>query len=192
MAVSILVVRGLLEALEQSGVTREHFLAVSGFEPARLENPDERISLSEYDALHELGLDLTGDEGFGLRMGELASATTYNLVAHLVAHAGTLRQAIDALIRFHRLVIDRPAWQLTERDTTATLAYALAPGSTRCRRFRAECAISAATPDLGWWRSSMLRRRTLPNTSESSKARRGSSKRSPESSSTGSSSAPRL
>jgi AraC-like DNA-binding protein len=142
MAVSILVVRGLLEALEQSGVARERFLAVSGFDPARLECADARVTLQEYDALHELALDLTGDEAFGLRLGELASAPTYNLVAHLVAHAGTLREAIDALIRFHRLVLDRPAWQLVERGVTATLVYAVAPGSTRCRRFRAEVAMT--------------------------------------------------
>lgn len=142
MAVSILVVRGLLEAVEQSGVAREHFLAVSGFDPERLECPDGRITLAEYDALHELALDLTGDEGFGLRLGELASVTTYNLVAHLVAHAGTLRQGIDALIRFHRLVMDRPAWQLVEREAIATLVYEVAPGSLRCRRFRAEVAMT--------------------------------------------------
>src|SRR5215471_2116207 len=113
MFVSILVVRGLLEAIEQSGVTREHYLASSGFDPKRLESGDGRISLAEYDALHELALDLTGDEAFGLRIGEVANVTTYNLYAHLVAHASTLRQAIDALIRFHRLISDRAAWQLT-------------------------------------------------------------------------------
>lgn len=142
MAVSILVVRGLLEAIEQSGVTREHYLAASGFDPKRLESGDGRITLVEYDALHELALDLTGDEAFGLRMGELANVTTYSLYAHLVAHAGTLRQAIDVLIRFHRLISDRPAWQLIEQGETARLVYELAPGSLRCRRFRAEATMT--------------------------------------------------
>ncbi|HEX4341516.1 MAG TPA: AraC family transcriptional regulator [Polyangiaceae bacterium] len=142
MAVSILVIRGLLDALEQKNIPRERFFEAAGFDPARLDEPDGRISLAEFDTYHELALDLTGDEALGLHLGEAATATTYNLVAHLVAHAATLRQGIDALIRFHRLVLDRAAWQLVEQDHTATLLYDVAPGNLRCRQFRAELAMT--------------------------------------------------
>ena len=72
----------------------------------RLEHHDGRIEFDELSALQELALDLRGHEGLGLRMGELATPTTYNLTAHLVAHAGTLRDGIDALVRFHQLLTD--------------------------------------------------------------------------------------
>jgi AraC-like DNA-binding protein len=142
MAVSILVIRGLLEALEQVNIPRERFYEATGFDPSRLDEPDGRITLAEFDAYHERALDLTGDETLGLRMGEIASATTYNVFAHLVAHASTLRQGVDALIRFHRLILDRPAWQLVEQEHTATLLYDVAPGTLRLRRFRAELAMT--------------------------------------------------
>jgi len=142
MAVSILVIRGLLEAFERANIPRERFFEAAGFDPARLDEPDGRITLAEFDAWHELALDLTGDEALGLHMGEMANVTTYNLVASLVAHAGTLRQGVEALIRFHRLMLDRPAVQLIEQDRTATLQYDIAPGNLRGRRFRAELAMT--------------------------------------------------
>ncbi|HEX3597697.1 MAG TPA: AraC family transcriptional regulator ligand-binding domain-containing protein [Polyangiaceae bacterium] len=142
MAVSILVVRGLLEALEHVNIPRERFFEAAGLDPTKLEEADGRISLAEYDAYHELALDMTGDEAFGLHLGEMAQAATYNLLAHLVVHAATLRHGIEALSRYHRLLLDRPAWQLVEQEHTATLLYDVAPGTLRSRRFRAELSMT--------------------------------------------------
>src|ERR1700753_252224 len=138
MAVSILVIRHLVEVCERAGVPRERFLAAAGLDPQRLEAPDGRLSMQEHDALHELALDLTGDAALGLRAGEGADLPAYSLVGNLVALAPTLRHAIEELVRFHRLIVDRPAWKLVEEADRATLLYEVAPGSLRCRRFRAE------------------------------------------------------
>jgi len=142
MAVSILMVRGLVQRVEEAGVARANFLAAAGFDAERLGQSDGRISCEEYGALQELALDLTGDEALGLHMAEAATATTYNLLAHLVAHATTLREAIESLLRFHRLLMDTPLWQLLEQDRIATLLYEVPPGSARCRRFNAELTLA--------------------------------------------------
>src|SRR5262245_39316392 len=105
MAMSVLAVRGLLEELDQHGIERRAFLAAAGFEERRVDAAESRITLEEYDRLHELALDVTGDEALGLHLGERASSATYNLVGHLVEHATTLRQGIEALLRFHKLII---------------------------------------------------------------------------------------
>src|SRR5262245_31796383 len=129
MAVSILMVRGLVEQLEQLGVTREKFLASAKFNGQRLERSDERVSCTEFEALQECALDLSGDEAFGLHLGEVATATTYSIAAHLVAHAATLREGIETLLKFHGLLMDRRLWQLVEESGKATLLYEVGEGS---------------------------------------------------------------
>lgn len=122
-------------------MAQDRFLAAARFDPARIDDADGRISSEEYDALVACALDLT-DEAFGLRFGERTSAAAHQLVAHLVMSARTLREALDALIRFQGLIADRLSCRLEERDREARVLYDIAPGPPRCRRFRAELAMT--------------------------------------------------
>jgi AraC-like DNA-binding protein len=142
MSISIFLVRALIEGVEHAGVKREVFLEAAGFDARRVERSDERISLEEYDSLHEVARQLTGNPALGLHLGLLANATTHSLAAHLVAHAKTLRDAIDNLTRYHRILTGRTYIRLVENGETATLLADLAPGSLASRRFRAEVAIT--------------------------------------------------
>jgi AraC-like DNA-binding protein len=142
MAISILYVRALVERVVDTGVPRATFLDAAGFDAQRLDESDARITCEEYAALQASAFELTGDEALGLHMGEAASATTYSLAAHLVAHATTMRHGLNALLRFHRLLTDSPSWQLVENDRTATLRYELGSGSARCKRFNAELTMT--------------------------------------------------
>lgn len=138
MAVSILVVRALVEAVEATGFDRAQLFELADFDPRRIDDGEGRATLSEYDALIDAALDVTGDPAFGLHMGEMLNATAHSLTGHLVAHAPTLRDAIDALLRFHRLLTDRPMLRFVEEAGVATLHYDVAPGTPRRERFRAE------------------------------------------------------
>jgi AraC-like DNA-binding protein len=138
MGVSVLFVHALVEALERAGVPRERFLQAAPIDPTRLERADGRIGTTTYDALLGLALSLTGDEAFGIHMGENVSPGNYDLTVHLVAHATTLRDAIAAMDRFYQLLSDRPFWRFVEEDRTASLVCEMGPGSSPARRFRAE------------------------------------------------------
>jgi AraC-like DNA-binding protein len=142
MAVSVLLVRAVVEAIERAGVSREALFTGAGLDPRVVDQAEGRISFDEYDALQDVALDLTGDEALGLHMGESATERTHPVVAHLVANAGTFREGIETLLRFYQLVTDRPAWRLEERGDQATLFYEVAPGSPRCKRFRAEITMT--------------------------------------------------
>src|SRR5215471_4309760 len=121
MAGSIIAVRGLIDTVEQAGISRESLLHAAGFDPKRPYQSDSRVEPEELDALIEAALVLTADESLGLRVARLAGVTTLNLAAHLVVHASTLREGIGSVTRFHRLLTDRLFWQLHEHDQTATL-----------------------------------------------------------------------
>jgi AraC-like DNA-binding protein len=138
MATSILLVRALVEGVEQRGTPRERFLAAAGYEAERLDDGDARISVEEHDRLVEIAIDVTGDNALGLHMGEIANATTYSLVAHLIAYAATMRQAIDSYLRYHRILTDQSVFRLTEQGQSATLRFDVAPSTLVCQRFHAE------------------------------------------------------
>ncbi len=142
MGTSVLFVRALTEALERAGVSRERFLLAAEIDPAKLEQPDARLNLATFDALLELALSLTGDEAFGLHMGDAVNPGNYNLMVHLAAHATTLRDAIGSLERFYRLLTDRPFWRFIEDERTASLLYDAGPGSSPARRFRTELTLT--------------------------------------------------
>lgn len=140
--VSVVLVWALVEAVERAGVTREGLFSVSGVDPALVGRAEERISLEAYDALLEAALDSTSDQALGLHMGETASGATAGVMANLVEQSATLRDGIDCLLRFHRLITDRPAWRLIEMDGSATLLYDAAPGPPRARRARCESTMT--------------------------------------------------
>jgi len=141
MAVSILLVRALVETLEAAGFDRARLFEPLGFDPARIENGEGRLPIAEYDALVNVAMTLTEDAALGLHMGETANATTHSLTAHLVAHAPNMRAGLDALLRYQPLLDDRPTLNFTEGDRTATLFYDAESGAAENRRFRTEMAM---------------------------------------------------
>jgi len=142
MGLSVMFVHALAEALERSGVPRERFLQAAPIDPSVLGSAEGRLDLATYDALLELALSMTGDPAFGLRMGETFNTANYSLTAHLAVHASTLRDAIDAMQRFYRLLSDQLLWRLVEEGRTASLVYDARPGSAPGRRFRAELTVT--------------------------------------------------
>jgi len=122
MNVSILIVRPLLEMVAAYGVSRERLLSAASFEAARLEDMDGRLDVSELDRLQEAALALTGDPALGIHMGERASAPAYDVVGYLGSHASTLRESIETLIRYGRIMSDvSPV--LEETDDVATIVF---------------------------------------------------------------------
>jgi AraC-like DNA-binding protein len=138
---SVLFVHALVEALERAGVSRERFFQAAPIDRALLERADGRLSLASFDALLELALELTGDPAFGLRMGDMVNPATYNLSMHVAAHASTMREGIESLGRFYKLLTDRPFWRFVEDDETGTIVFDAGRGDSRGRRFRCELTI---------------------------------------------------
>jgi AraC-like DNA-binding protein len=142
MSVSILLVRGLAEAVIAVGIDRERLMAAAGLEPSLLENADGRLEDAELDRVQGAALDLTGDEALGLHLGERASATAYDMVAYLTSHATTLREGFESFLKFQRILSDTPGSGLEERADSATLKVAVYRGEARCARLRAELAMT--------------------------------------------------
>jgi AraC-like DNA-binding protein len=142
MSVSVLLARGLAQAVEKTGFDPSALLKAARIDPVRLDDVEGRLDIEEYDRLLATALDLTGNPALGLRIGELAHGPTYNLSAYLVAHSRTLRDGMLALVRFHRLLSDRPVWRVAESRRTATLICDEYPGPESSYRLRTEMQVT--------------------------------------------------
>ena len=136
---SIHVVRGVVEAAEQAGVRRVDLLRAARLEAVPLDAQDGWVSHVDVFRLCDFAVELSGDPAFALHWAERLSANTFNPVSHLVAHAATLRQGIQSLVEFHRLLNHKSSLELFEGDDTVTLRYdSFVEASQRMQRFAGE------------------------------------------------------
>jgi AraC-like DNA-binding protein len=139
---SLLVVRGLVEAVEQVGVPREELLRSRELDPEELDHDEVCVPRSLVYRLCERALDLTRDPAFGLHWAERLAAAAFNPVADLVAHAATLRQGFESLRRFHRLLNDQPSFRLSEHEEKVRVqCFDLAGASPGMQRFASEMLV---------------------------------------------------
>jgi len=137
--VSVWVVRGLIEAVERSGVPRDELLRAAELTPELLDAAETRLPLELVYRLCELAMELTRDPALGLHWAGMIGEGTFMPVSPLIAHASTLRQAFDVLARFYRLISDHAGYQITEHQGTVTVqTMTLGGESERMRRFMGE------------------------------------------------------
>ena len=141
-SMSMRIVRGLVEAVEQEGLPRGELLRAAQLEAADLDCEEACVPREVVYRLCELALDLTHDPAFGLHWAERMAGTTFNPVSHLVAHSATLRQGFESLYKFHRLLSDETSFQLSEGDDKVVVQYFGPTGaSLRMKRLASEMLV---------------------------------------------------
>ncbi len=138
MSLAISLVRNLVDAVERAGVDVEAYLARAGFPRALLSDVDARVDIPVYDRLTELAIEMTGDPALGLHMGEFASASSYHLVGQVASQCRTIREALEVIFKFYRLVADVPAPQLVEEGERVRIVYNYLRTTPVCNRQRSE------------------------------------------------------
>jgi AraC-like DNA-binding protein len=142
MQVSILMVRALVTVIERAGVTRDQFLSVAGIDPSLIDDSNARLPLDDYKRALLAALTVSGDEAFGLHMGETASTLTFDVLGALLERAATLRESIEGMVRYSRLVAEGTEAELCESGDTASIRFTSLRGESAAVRFTAEFAMS--------------------------------------------------
>src|ERR1019366_6548123 len=143
MAVSTVMVRVLVDAVEWAGVSRDELLRPLKIDPARLAEADGRFDPEEFARLQMNAMDLTRDEALGFHIAERTPDSAFDLIGHLVSHAPTLREALGVCAQFQRLIMDDTHIRLSETGTTATLHYQFGRTFERSDRMQAEFVVAA-------------------------------------------------
>jgi AraC-like DNA-binding protein len=142
MSVSTVMARVVVDAVERLGVARDELFRGLAIEATRLEQADGRFDLEEYAALQTRAMDLTNDEALGLHIAERTHETAFDLMAHLVSHAPTLREAFGLCAQFQRILMDDSHVTLKETRTSASMEFHFTRVSDRADRMQAELAVA--------------------------------------------------
>ncbi|MBV9960025.1 MAG: AraC family transcriptional regulator [Acidobacteria bacterium] len=121
--ISVKAVGKILDAAERAGVEPLELLRAVRLNPALLADPDRRLPFSQLVALYEEGARLTGDDDFGLHVGESTSVKMFDIVGYAVINSPTLGDALQRASRYHMIWNDGAGLTLELDGGLARLAY---------------------------------------------------------------------
>jgi AraC-like DNA-binding protein len=148
MQVSILMVRALVGVIERAGASRDRFLSVAGIDQHLIDDGDVRLPVVDYMRSIDAALLVSGDPAFGLHMGEQARSVMFDVVGPLAEHAATLRQGIETMARYSRLLAEGHEPELREKRDVAAIRFPSLRGDFAAVRVTAEFAMTALLPML--------------------------------------------
>lgn len=141
--VSMPFVYELALAVELAEVPRSQLFSCAQFDAEWLRAPGARVPRSKLYDLCNCALDITRDPALGLRWAERGWAASFVPISHLFTHAGCLRQALESLSKFERLISDEPYFQLLETAEEVVVRCLRLPGeSSTTQRFWAEMSMA--------------------------------------------------
>jgi AraC-like DNA-binding protein len=135
-------VNKIIDAVKSEGIRPKELYRAVNFDPALIDDPDNRIPFSQLVAFYEHGARLTGDDAFGLHIGERAEPELFDVLGYVVIHSPTFGEAINRLIRYHSIWSDGAFYNLDIKGPRARLTYEYAAGLTGVRRHDSEMTLS--------------------------------------------------
>ena len=145
--VSVVVLRGLVEAVEQKGVARSELLGRLDLPPGVLSDPEGRLPWATIYLACEAAVTLTEEPALGLHWADALSERTFVPISHLIAHSSSLRDGFELLSRYFQLLCDQTVHRFLDIDHHLPLqCLPLASESPIVQRFSAEMMVG------GFWR----------------------------------------
>jgi AraC-like DNA-binding protein len=132
----------IVEAVERAGVTRAALFAGTNVAPERLARVHERFDVHEFALIQTRALDLTRDEALGLHIAEHVQEASFDIVAHLVSHSPTLRDALNQCLQFQRLALEDAQLLMREKGSVVTLEDQFVRSTERADRMHAEFIVA--------------------------------------------------
>ena len=132
-----------MDAIDRAGHDGRALLAEAGIAPSLLDDPEARVDGPPYDRLQRLALETTGDPALGLHLGETASASAFSAPGQVASQCRTLREALEVLFTYYRLVVDAAPPRLVEEGELAHVVYEIAHSpDPLCNRLHQEFVLT--------------------------------------------------
>lgn len=138
----------VLLAAQRSGVEPESILAAANIDAIELEW--ERWPIDHITRLWRAAVQCTGDTSFGLRAGGLVGPTGLNVVGFMLQSAATLRQAVDVVLKYQRLVSDGGRLQVIAGNEASWLIYHPRQGDLPFSPHQIEAVLAAVVAIARW------------------------------------------
>jgi AraC-like DNA-binding protein len=107
----------LFDSAAEAGIARDTLLAAAGIAAG------SALSYPQLAALYEGAAKLTGDEAFGLHVGERTRPADYGLLGYATAHSDTLGEALSRLIALQAVWTEAVTLELAREAGVARLRY---------------------------------------------------------------------
>ena len=111
--------------------------------PAALNDPDARIPFAQIVALYEHAAVLTGDDAFGLHVGEQVEATAFDVLGYSVINSATFGDALDRVVRYNFIWTNGSCFAVESINGQTKVVYVYLDESIRERRQDAEMTFAA-------------------------------------------------
>ena len=121
--VSMLWVRGLLNAAELIGIEQNKILSKAGVLAQEVGDQAGRLSLDKMVRIWRAGEALSADPLFGFHMGLHLRPTHFQLVAFTMLSSETLSEALEKIMKYQRLISDGGEIDVYPEGDLACLVY---------------------------------------------------------------------
>ncbi len=140
---SIRVAAGIAQAAASTKVPWTRLFDAASLDPGLLARPEGTVSRVNVYRLCEAAVALTEQPALGLRCAERISLSTFNPLSLLLAHASTVRQCMESLCAFHRVLGEGATFELRQEDDLVVLRHVgLEANSSTAQRFWSELCMT--------------------------------------------------
>lgn len=137
--------RTVLEIASEKGATAEAMLQGTGLTPAMLQDTELRVAARDAARIVHNAYVLTRNPGLGLEFGLRTRPTAHGHLGYAAMACGTLREALEVVVRYMHLRQQDVALKLTVQDDQVVLEITDAHEMGAARRFIHEAML------IGLW-----------------------------------------
>ena len=138
-------VEKIVIAAAAQGVQPQSLYDSVKLDPSVLLDPDNRIPFAQLVALYENAAELTGDDNFGLHLGQSINPAAFDVVGYCALNSPTLGAAFARVARYHSIWTDGALFNLETTNDTSAVVYTYADTSIRNHRQDAEMTLATVT-----------------------------------------------
>lgn len=118
-----------MAALRSRGVNAEELLARAGLSTEALADPNRRHPLETTTRLWRLAVAATSDPAFGIEVARHTAYQTFHALGFSLATSGTLREALERIVRFFAIVTDAADMRLDDDPAGVRFTVHLRPSA---------------------------------------------------------------
>lgn len=136
-------VEKIARAAAAYGVAAESLYDAVGLNPAVIGDPDYRIPFAQVVLLYENAASLTGDDAFGLHVGEQVDPKAFDVLGYSVINSSTFGEALARLVRYNFIWTNGSTFTVERGSSITTIVYEYLDDSVGERRHDAEMTLAA-------------------------------------------------
>jgi len=139
----------IVRALDAQGLDGTRIAERAGIDVATLADADGRVPRAALTRLWLLAVEESGDPAFGLVAARHTLQTTFHALGYAVLASSTLREAIERIIRYRRLIGEIIQFRLDDDGDRSRFVMDVSAGRTKTAMRSGSTETPAPDPDFG-------------------------------------------